>query len=1305
MPELTPPLPSPAEPCRADTPAAPTASSDSVGPLPTAAPTPLPRAVSPQSRLLALVAAFALLLPAALSTFTLAPAGAEVTDEQLSRGGVLREADSYRVAPGLDLTTFSRLEDGGWMEGSVLTADLTEQTLSMDVVDDGTVTGRAPLQDVMRSGARGEQAVAAVNGTFFDINHSDAPLNTSISAEGVRVGTAEPMPALTLADGRAAIQALSAAGELTLADGTVRALEGVNNPSLPQDGIGVYTPAWGEYTLDRPVGAPDELSQQVAVATVVDGVVTAVTPVQEGTGDPEIPADGQLLIGREAGAEQVAALTVGEAVDIAIGPDQDVDLGIAGSHQILVDGQVADLGDDPLATGVHPRTAVGISRDGSELFVLVLDGRSNASAGMTLPDLAQLLADMGAHNAVNLDGGGSSAVVARAAGAKGEQVWNTPSDGEVREVPNALVFYSDAPAEQLSDVQLDLALEGEDAVFPGLHRTLTGTGLGANLDPLMAAGEFTAAGSLELAEAGESSVRVAGAAPGSGTVTYTVGAHEDRAELRVLGEAIGMRASERAVNLPDAEQVAELTLTGYDADGQRARIESADVEVEVEGGFTVTDDGLGTWQVRATGESESGTVTFRVGELSTTVALTFGTEVSEVLDLTDPSAFTTETARATGEITAAEGPDGEAGGAIGMTYDFTTASATRGFYLVANEPVTVEGKTLAFTLDVRADGTGAWPRLQVADGNGTVTNLDGDHLDGEGWQTVRFTVPEGLPQPLTVQRIRIMETRPETQYEGNIAVANLQAITTPAVETAPVPTVHDPALLTHGTVEDRPQRIAVLSDAQFVATSPDSDAVAGARRTLQEIRETRPDLLVINGDLVDEASPEDFELAQQILDEEWDPEIPYIYVPGNHEIMGGAISNFEDAFGDTTTERTLGRTRVITLNTATGSLKDEGLDQLRELERQLEEVAESDTLTGAVVFFHHPPADPLPSALSQLSDQREARALERELAEFRRSSGKSVAVVNAHVGVFHGSAVEGVTYLINGNSGKSPAGTPATGGFTGWTMLGISPGAGLVGSNPTTADRVAWLAAETRPWVDEISADGTAQLRVDEVGEVSARFTQDGREVPVAWPVTAQWGGKGVQIDDGTGTVDSPGADAEAARTAMAATEQVDRSAVIRLNPTTGEITGLRPGKAVVIVTVNGRTAEHVVHVAGEGPGPQPEDPEAPGDDAPGEDGDGSNEGSRPGDDSGDDGSEDDGSEGDGSGNDGGTDGDGTADEQPGSGSDGTAPPPAGSGEHGHTPGQGPLARTGAELLPLAAAAIVLITLGVLLARRRRSIG
>jgi hypothetical protein len=87
----------------------------------------------------------------------------------------------------------------------------------------------------------------------------------------------------------------------------------------------------------------------------------------------------------------------------------------------------------------HPRTAAGVSRDGRTLVLLVVDGRQPGwSIGATLPELAQMMLEAGAWNAVNLDGGGSSAFWHREPGAAAGRVLNHPSDGHVRPVANHL---------------------------------------------------------------------------------------------------------------------------------------------------------------------------------------------------------------------------------------------------------------------------------------------------------------------------------------------------------------------------------------------------------------------------------------------------------------------------------------------------------------------------------------------------------------------------------------------------------------------------------------------------------------------------------------------------------------------------------------------------------------------------------------------------------------------------------------------------------------------------------------------------
>jgi exopolysaccharide biosynthesis protein len=82
----------------------------------------------------------------------------------------------------------------------------------------------------------------------------------------------------------------------------------------------------------------------------------------------------------------------------------------------------------------EPRTAVGYSQDGRKVYLLVVDGRqSNYSVGATTGQMADIIKVLGAHTAVNLDGGGSSCMVVNG------QVKNTPSDGSPRAVANGIM--------------------------------------------------------------------------------------------------------------------------------------------------------------------------------------------------------------------------------------------------------------------------------------------------------------------------------------------------------------------------------------------------------------------------------------------------------------------------------------------------------------------------------------------------------------------------------------------------------------------------------------------------------------------------------------------------------------------------------------------------------------------------------------------------------------------------------------------------------------------------------------------------
>ena len=110
---------------------------------------------------------------------------------------------------------------------------------------------------------------------------------------------------------------------------------------------------------------------------------------------------------------------------------------------VVIDSALTVAARDTVAFAVtrHPRTAIGVSRDGSRLWLVTVDWRQPAySVGMSLLELGHLLRDLGAVQAINLDGGGSTAMVVRHRNG-GLVVANRPSDREgERAVGNALAL-------------------------------------------------------------------------------------------------------------------------------------------------------------------------------------------------------------------------------------------------------------------------------------------------------------------------------------------------------------------------------------------------------------------------------------------------------------------------------------------------------------------------------------------------------------------------------------------------------------------------------------------------------------------------------------------------------------------------------------------------------------------------------------------------------------------------------------------------------------------------------------------------
>ena len=320
--------------------------------------------------------------------------------------------------------------------------------------------GREQVTDMVgRARAAGANVLAAVNGDFFELKSGENENNQIIAGEwwkGLKVtdspydtydnihvqfgvdAAGRPLMDRFMFDGRA------------IAHGVVTPIISLNfNPSGNPEGTALYTHRFGT-TTPRDTTRPTVEASLVSAGRRGDTLRFVRRGATSTVSGSPIPADGAVLAAYGPGsrAKEVQAMAEGDTVELLLAtlprPPHGASpaLIVGGWPRILRDGENV-ASEAPVVEGTisrnaearHPRTSIGFSRDSTTLFLLTVDGRSARSPGLTLVELANLMRALGAWNAMNFDGGGSTTMVV------GGAVVNTPTDatGE-REVGNALAI-------------------------------------------------------------------------------------------------------------------------------------------------------------------------------------------------------------------------------------------------------------------------------------------------------------------------------------------------------------------------------------------------------------------------------------------------------------------------------------------------------------------------------------------------------------------------------------------------------------------------------------------------------------------------------------------------------------------------------------------------------------------------------------------------------------------------------------------------------------------------------------------------
>ncbi|MFA6870665.1 MAG: phosphodiester glycosidase family protein [Bacteroidaceae bacterium] len=173
-----------------------------------------------------------------------------------------------------------------------------------------------------------------------------------------------------------------------------------------------------------------------------------VTRILENDGQNEL-LDGEVILSGAGDAKTfLSQLAIGDQVNMQLGAVNisnndrpNIKQMVTGNALVMQHGELTERNtNESYNAMLYPRTGIGCSTDGKQLYLIVID-KKNGTAGATTTTMCHLLKAAGATEASTMDGGGSAQMML-----KGE-IKNYPADGKERPVANGWMLFSTAPEE------------------------------------------------------------------------------------------------------------------------------------------------------------------------------------------------------------------------------------------------------------------------------------------------------------------------------------------------------------------------------------------------------------------------------------------------------------------------------------------------------------------------------------------------------------------------------------------------------------------------------------------------------------------------------------------------------------------------------------------------------------------------------------------------------------------------------------------------------------------------------------------
>lgn len=687
----------------------------------------------------------------------------------VSGGGQAFGFDTYytqksvgSVTKGVTLTESTLITDLGLLDIYVLRLPATDANISLAAVDSGMELGlKEPASKLLTDAG----AIAGINGDFFGMSGNySMPTGLQVNSDGVMSVSNDinsgqnKYSSFMLDSGGNYFMGYVDVGLAFLTDGVERLELASINKVSDLAGPTCITPDAMETTAEI------DARIEGAVKLVVRNNIISYISLKGET--VQVPPDGYVIMMNSALADAgLGYFYVGQRAELSISSSVNLNAikaAISGGGKILSNGYIETNGSFYIK-GSNPRTAIGLSRDGTEIILMVVDGRGD-SIGVTHEELAQLMLEAGAYNAMHLDGGGSTEMLVQRMGDSSLTVVNNPSGGFERKIINALGVFMNAPEGEMKTLVIEPASDSFIKSVPlkvdvyAMDEYMRRIDIPEGLIKLSCSGGSFFDGYFNAYETGAYNLFASYNGFTSGCVItatelYELNPNPGRIDTQAGGQT-------------------ELSFTGIGGTGNTFYIDSLSV------GYEVYPSGLGHVENGVFHAEALGTGWLRcfVGNVDAYIPIYSTIHLQTIDTLTGgvPAAFSGYPENVAGTAGYVYTPY-YTRPVLGLTYTFGQSGQTQAAYVDFTGFSGLQAQ--GFALSVFGDLSGHWLRGSVLDAEGNRFLIDFEKsVSWEGWKEVEAWLPAEAVLPVTLEKIYAASLSNDFETTQTLYFTNLRGL-------------------------------------------------------------------------------------------------------------------------------------------------------------------------------------------------------------------------------------------------------------------------------------------------------------------------------------------------------------------------------------------------------------------------------------------------------------------------------------------------------------------------------------------------